>query len=94
MPQHVGRRYGQHQLTALDGVTELAAADFGGLGDAEALIGVDLVSGAGKYYVEIMGDATNSAQLLELGLSLSPSLQVFGDGFESGDTSKWSDISS
>ena len=78
----------------IDGVTELAAADLGGLGDAEALIGIYLASGAGKYYVEITGDATNSAQLLELDLSLSPSLQVFGDGFESGDTSKWSDISS
>ncbi len=77
----------------VDGTTEIASADLGGLGDPEDLTGVDLASGAGEYYVEITGDATNSAQLLELSLSVSASLELFSDGFESGNLSAWSDSS-
>ena len=72
-----------------DGLTELASADLGGLGEAEQLMGVELPSGAGNYYVEITGDSTNSAQLLQLNLAITPTFEVFSDGFETGDYSKW-----
>jgi len=77
----------------VDGVTELAAADLGGLGEAEQLVGVDLTSGAGEYFVEITGDSTNSAQLLELGLTVSSSLEIFSSGFEVDGLNEWSGFS-
>jgi hypothetical protein len=72
-----------------DGLTELASADLGGLGEAEQLMGVELPSGAGNYYVEITGDSTNSAQLLQLNLAITPTFEVFSDGFETGNLVMW-----
>lgn len=74
-----------------DGTSELAAADENGAGQAETLTNLDLPSGAGTYYVEITGDSTNSAQLYELSLSVSASIGIFTDGFESDDTTAWSE---
>lgn len=73
-----------------DGFTELASADLGGLGDAEQLMGVELPSGAGEYFVEISGDSTDSAQLLQLSLAVTPTFEVFSDGFETGNLAMWS----
>ncbi len=73
-----------------DGVTELAAADLGGLGEAEQLVGIELPSGAGEYFVEITGDSTNSAQLLQLALAVTPTAEVFSDSFETGNLVRWS----
>ena len=73
-----------------DGITELAAANLNGVGLPEVLTEVALSSGAGIYYVEIAGDATDAAQMYELALAVSASSSVFGDGFESGNTNAWS----
>lgn len=74
----------------VDGSTELASADLGGVGEAEILVDVTLTSGAGTYYVEVTGDATDVAQLYELSMTLSPSDEIFSGDFESGDTTAWS----
>jgi len=74
----------------VDGTTELAAADLNGVGQSEVLDDVALSSGAGTYFVEITGDATDVAQLYQLSITVSPSDQIFTDGFESSDTTKWS----
>jgi len=74
----------------VDGTTELAAADLNGVGQSEELNDIALPSGAGTYYVEITGDTTDVAQLYQLSMTVSPSDQIFTDGFESSDTTKWS----
>jgi hypothetical protein len=73
-----------------NGSTELAAADLTGVGESEVLDDVALPSGAGTYYVEVTGDSADEAQLYELSMTVSPSDQIFAEGFESGDTTAWS----
>ena len=74
----------------VNGSTELAAADRNGVGQPEVLDDIALSSGAGTYYVEITGDATDAAQLYQLSIIVSPSDQIFTDGLESGGTGTWS----
>ena len=74
----------------VDGSTVLAAADLNGVGQPEELDYIALSSGAGTYYVEITGDATDVAQLYQLSMTVSPSDQIFTDGLESGGTGVWS----
>jgi len=76
----------------VNGSTELAAADLNGVGQPEVLDDIALSSGAGTYYVEITGDATDAAQLYQLSMTVSPSDQIFTDGVESGDTTCWSSV--
>ena len=57
---------------------------------AEVLDDAALPSGAGTYYVEVTGDSTNAAQLYQLEMTVSESVQIFDDGFESSNTTKWS----
>jgi hypothetical protein len=76
----------------VNGNTELAAADRNGVGQPEELDNIALSSGAGTYYVEITGDATDAAQLYQLSMTVSPSDQIFTDGVETGDTSCWSSV--
>ena len=80
------------ELRVLDvnGTTELAAADVNGVGQPEDLNDVMLLSGAGTYFVEVTGDSSDAAQLYELSMTVSPSDQIFAEGFESGDTTAWS----
>ena len=74
----------------MNGSTVLAAADLNGVGQPEVLDDIALSSGAGTYYVEITGDATDVAQLYRLSMTVSPSNQIFTDGLESGGTETWS----
>jgi hypothetical protein len=74
----------------VNGTTELAAADLNGVGQPEALDDVELSSGAGTYFVEITGDSADEAQLYQLSLTISSSIHIFSDGFQSGSTSAWS----
>ncbi len=76
----------------VNGSTELAAADRNGVGQPEELDNIALSSGAGTYYVEITGDATDAAQLYQLSMTVSPSDQIFTDGVETGDTTCWSSV--
>ncbi|HOC44244.1 MAG TPA: matrixin family metalloprotease [Thermoanaerobaculales bacterium] len=55
----------------VNGTTELAFADANGAGLPEALPSVPLPSGPGTYFVELAGDATDSAQLYRLELSVT-----------------------
>ncbi len=71
-----------------DGSTVLASADVNPAGMPEILGGVSLPSGAGTYFVEVDGDATNNVQLYQLDV-VSLAL-IFSDGFESGNTNAWS----
>ena len=74
----------------VDGSTQIGAADVGGVGVSETLVDIALTSGAGAYFVEVTGDSTNDAQLYELSMTVSPSDEIFTEGFESGDTTSWS----
>lgn len=74
----------------VNGTTELATADLNGAGLSETLEEVVLTSGAGTYFVEVTGDSTDAAQLYQLSLTISSSTHIFSDGFQSGDTTKWS----
>jgi hypothetical protein len=74
----------------LNGTTELAAADHNGVGQPEVLEDVALSSGAGTYYVDVTGDSSDAARLYQLSMTVFPSDRVFGDGFETDDTSAWS----
>jgi len=74
----------------VNGSAVLAEADLNGVGQPEVLDDIALPSGAGTYYVEITGDATNEAQLYRLSMTVSPSDQIFTDGLESGGTGIWS----
>jgi hypothetical protein len=76
----------------IDGTSELAAADANGAGQPETLTDVNLPSGGGTYYVEVRGGTTNSAQLYGVSLTVSASIGIFTDGFESGDSTEWSSI--
>jgi hypothetical protein len=73
----------------VNGSTELAAADLGGVGESEALLDVALTSGAGTYFVEVTGDSSDAAQLYQLSMTVSPSDEIFSGDFESGDTTAW-----
>ena len=76
------------RVLASNGSTQLASADSNGVGGSETLSTVSLTAG-GTYYVEVTGDASDAAQLYELSLTVSPSDQVFTDGFESSTTTQW-----
>jgi len=76
----------------VNGSTALAAADLNGVGQPEMLDDIALSSGAGTYYVEITGDATDAAQLYQLSMTVSPSKEIFTDGVETGDTTCWSSV--
>jgi hypothetical protein len=76
----------------VNGSTVLAEADLNGVGQPEVLDDIALPSGAGTYYVEITGDATDAAQLYQLSMTVSPSDQIFTDGVETGDTTCWSSV--
>ncbi len=73
-----------------DGSTVLASVDLNPAGMAEMVVDVTLPSGAGTYFVEVDGDATNNVQLYQLDVTSDSSAAIFSDGFESGDTTSWS----
>lgn len=77
------------QILDADGSTVLASADIGVEGELEELTSIVLPNGTG--FMEISGSSANDVQLYEIDLATEvlPDL-LFGDGFESGDTSAWS----
>lgn len=66
----------------------VATVDATGAGQSEALSELQLP--AGQYFVEIFGDTSNEAQLYRLDLTVIEGLEIFTDGFESGNTAVWS----
>jgi len=70
---------------AFDVVTTVDAT---GEGQSEALDELQLP--AGQYYLEIFGDNSNAAQLYQLDVTVIEGLEIFTDGFESGNVTAWS----
>jgi hypothetical protein len=74
------------------GLSSLELADAHGVGQGESVTALDL-PGPGDFFLRVFGGGTNAAQLYEVQLTLSGVGSgdfVFGDDFESGDTSAWS----
>jgi hypothetical protein len=53
-----------------DGTTVLASADASGVGGDESLVEIPLPSGAGTYFVRVLGDSTNDVQGYTLSLAV------------------------
>ncbi len=74
------------EILGTDGSTVLASVNDTGLGGSETTSAI--AGAAGTYYVRVFnGDAVDNAQAFMLDVDSSATL--FGDGFESGDTSLW-----
>jgi hypothetical protein len=62
----------QFEVRGPDGVAVLASVNAGGLGTAEAVAGLDLIHGAGNYYVRVDGvGGANVAQMYDLLISIA-----------------------